>query len=83
MGGKREYTGIRPKGDLIQIDFRWKGKRLRPTLNLRPTAANMRHAQRLRDDIMMDIKRGNFDIHTYFPDYRGADDLAPLPDQGE
>lgn len=83
MGGKREYTGIRPKRDLIQIDFRWKGKRLRPTLNLRPTAANMRHAQRLRDDIMMDIKRGNFDIHTYFPDYRGADDISPPPTQAE
>ncbi|WP_454004941.1 Arm DNA-binding domain-containing protein [Alcaligenes sp. Marseille-Q7550] len=77
MGGKREYKGVRPEGDAIQVDFRWKGRRLRPTLNLKPTAANLRHAERIRADILQDIRRGEFNIHKYFPDYKHADDHAP------
>ena len=63
------------KGERIQIRFSWKGRDLRPTLNLKPTAANLKHAKRLRETIVEDIRRGEFNIRKYFPDYRLASEL--------
>jgi integrase len=66
---------VSAKGERIQIRFSWKGRDLRPTLNLKPTAANLKHAKRLRETIVEDIRRGEFNIRKYFPDYRLASEL--------
>lgn len=63
------------KGERIQVRFTWQGRELRPTLDLKPTAANLKHAVRLRETIVEDIRRGDFNIRKYFPDYRMADEL--------
>ena len=73
MGRRSETGGVTPHGDRIQIQFTWRGKRLRPTLDLKPTSPNLKHARRLRETILAEIDAGTFNLTTYFPDYRFAD----------
>lgn len=83
MGRKRAIgqEGITPLKDSIQVDFVWRGKRLRPTLKLRPSSANLKYASRVREEIRVKIKSGTFshtDFSDYFPDYKftGKIDVA-------
>lgn len=64
------------KGDRIQIRFTWRGQDLRPTIALRPTAANLRAAERLRRDILDEIRVGTFSLAEHFPEYRLAKRLG-------
>lgn len=73
MGRKSETGGVTPLGDRIQVRFTWKGKELRPTLDMKPTAPNLKHAKRIRESIVQDIKAGVFNLAEYFPDYKFAD----------
>ena len=73
MGRRATTDGVKPAGDRIEVRFTWKGKDLRPTLPLKPTAANLKHAVRLRQDILDDIRTGCFILAKYFPDYKFAD----------
>lgn len=73
MGRKSETGGVTPLGDRIQVRFSWRGKELRPTLDMKPTAANLKHARRIRDAVVADIKAGTFNLAEYFPDYKFAD----------
>lgn len=70
MGRKSETGGVTPHGDRIQIRFSWRGKELRPTLDIKPTAANLKHAKRIRESVVADIKAGTFNLAEYFPDYK-------------
>lgn len=72
MGRKSESGGVAPLGDRIQVEFRYMGQRLRPTLDMKPTAANLKHAKRLRDSVVADIRAGVFNLAEYFPDYKFA-----------
>lgn len=77
--------GVTPKNDRIQIRFTWRGKEYRPTLDLKPNAANLKAAARLREQILDEIKMGTFSLEQHFPEYRfiattvpaGADGSAP------
>ena len=62
MGTKGEETGVRPAGGRIEIRFMWQGKELRPTLNMRPSAANLKHAARLRRTILSEIEADTFNL---------------------
>jgi integrase len=70
MGRRVVDGGVRAAGDRIEVRFSWQGRELRPTLDLKPTAANLKHARRLREDVLQDIKEGRLDLLRYFPDYR-------------
>lgn len=70
MGRKSETGGVTPLGDRIQVTFQWRGQRLRPTLDIKPTAANLKHAKRIRESVVADIKAGAFNLAEYFPDYK-------------
>lgn len=70
MGRRSETGGVSPLGDRIQVRFMWKGKELRPTLDLKPNAANLNHARRLRASIVREIAEGTFDLARHFPNYR-------------
>lgn len=72
MGRKSETGGVTPLGDRIQVRFSWRGRELRPTLDMKPTAANLKHAKRIREAILADIRAGTFNLAEYFPDYRFA-----------
>lgn len=76
MGRKNESGGVTPHRGRIQIRFTWRGKELRPTLPLKPTAANIKHALRLRESIIAEIRAGTFNLHNYFPDYKHGTDHA-------
>lgn len=69
-----------PKGDRIQIRFSWRGQDMRPTLALKPSAANMKAAERLRRDILDQIKFGTFSLAEHFPDYRFREKFSEAPD---
>lgn len=71
MGRKR--GGFRPWGAGIQFDFRWQGKRYRPTLELAPTPPNLKYAQRLLDEMLGRIASGSFSMRDYFPNYKHAE----------
>lgn len=73
MGRKSETGGVTPLGDRIQVRFTWRGRELRPTLDMKPTAANMKHARRIREAVVADIKAGTFNLAGYFPDYKFAE----------
>lgn len=73
MGRKSETGGVTPLGDRIQVRFSWRGKELRPTLGMKPTAANLKHAKRIREAVLADIRAGTFNLAEYFPDYKFAD----------
>lgn len=70
MGRRSETGGVAPLGDRIQVRFTWKGNDLRPTLALKPNAANLAHARRLRASIVREIADGTFDLARHFPTYR-------------
>lgn len=79
MGRRSPLPGVSALGERIQIRFEWRGRELRPTLPLRPTAANLKAAARLRDDILQEIREGRFELARHFPDYRFAERVAAEP----
>ena len=82
MGRKSETDGVTAKGDRIQIRFTWRGKELRPTLLMKPTATNMAAARRIRRTILDEIRVGIFHFEAHFPDYRFREKVASdVPDQ--
>jgi integrase len=77
--------GVRPKGkNRIEFEFRYKGRRYRPTLLRVPSEANLRRASLQLRDIKERIKFGVFNFREEFPDYRFTDELPePLPQAKE
>jgi len=65
-----------PKGDRIQLDFSYRGKRRRPTIDLPPTQANLKHARRQIEAIKGRIRNGTFSFAEEFPEYRFIGDVA-------
>ena len=72
MGRRSTTDGVKPMGDRIEVRFTWMGQELRPTLPLKPTAANLAHAKRQRRDILDEIRAGTFDLRRHFPTYKFA-----------
>jgi integrase len=66
MGGK--YDGVRAASkSSIEIDFYYHGKRCRERIKLKPTATNLKRAERHRAAILDAIYSGTFDYNTTFP----------------
>lgn len=80
MGRKSETGGVNPKGDRIEVRFSLNNREVRPTLPLKPNAANLKHARRLRGDILEEIKAGTFQISDHFPEYRYVDQHVSADD---
>ncbi len=59
-------SGIRIRGQSIQISFYWRGQRFQKTLKLEPTKQNLKYAERLRSSILLEIAQGTFDPSKYF-----------------
>lgn len=78
MGGKsieelvREAKGINIHGNSLRISFQYQGSRVRETLGLEPTKANLKYAINLRAAVMHDIKTGVFDYAKRFPDSKNS-----------
>lgn len=59
--------GVIVRDKYLQIDLRAHGFG-RERLELQPTPANVRHAERMRAEILGKIERGTFVLSEYFPD---------------
>ena len=69
MGRKSESGGVKPKGNRIQFDFWFRKVRCRPTIDLKPSTANLLYARSMHKKILEEIRHGTFNIHEHFPRY--------------
>ncbi|AKS22818.1 MAG: hypothetical protein C75L2_00020097 [Leptospirillum sp. Group II 'C75'] len=67
-------SGVRIRGESIQISFYWRGQRFQKTLKLEPTKQNLKYAERLRSSILLEIAQGTFDPSKYFRKKEDTDD---------
>lgn len=81
----RDGSGVRPASrSSIEITFVYRGVRCRERIALKPTATNLKRAERHRAAILDAIDAGTFDYKTTFPsspraeqfDQRGPDTVA-------
>ena len=79
MGRKSTTGGVTPRGPWIKVTFQWRLQRRRETLKLAPTSPNLKHARRLRQEIVQKIHHGTFDYAAYFPESKYAEKPAPKP----
>ena len=64
----RKQSGVRARGNSIQIDFTYKGVRCRESLKIKPTKENLRFAKRKKESISYEIAMGRFSYLEHFPD---------------
>ncbi|MFP5350776.1 MAG: tyrosine-type recombinase/integrase [Gammaproteobacteria bacterium] len=69
--------GIELRGESIRMSFSWRGVRCRETIRILPTAANVRHVQRWRENILFEIATNQFDYAKHFPDSAMAGRFRP------
>ncbi len=74
--------GVIVRDKYLQIDLRAHGFG-RERLELQPTPANVRHAERMRAEILGKIERGTFVLADYFPDSPRARTDAPSMTVGQ
>ena len=72
MGRKSLSGGVTARDGKIRLDFRYRGKRLRPQLDLVYTERNRKAALRLLAEIRRKIRLEQFDPAEYFPEYSPA-----------
>lgn len=65
----------------IEITFTYRGQRCRERIKLKPTAANLKRANRFREAILDAIERGTFEYAVTFPNSRRR--LQFIERQGE
>lgn len=80
MGRGRPGTGVEPLKTCIRINFTYRGKHHRETLDLEPTPPNIKAAARLVERIRREIVVGVFDYEATFPKAKppSAPDPAPV-----
>ena len=69
-------SGVRVRGNAIQISFNWQRRRFQITLKMEPTKGNLKYAERLRSTILLEIAQGTFSPEKYF-DLGGAKKALP------
>ena len=74
--------GVIVRAKHLQIDLRAQGFG-RERLDLLPTPANIRYAERLRAEILGKIERGTFALAEYFPDSPRASEDKPSMTVGQ
>lgn len=76
----RDGTGVRAaSATSIEITFTYRGIRCRERLQLKPTPAHLKRAERHRAAILDAIERGTFDYAVTFPDSPRAVQFASQP----
>lgn len=66
-------NGVEARDNSIRLLFYWEGKRMKETLTaagapLKPTPANLKHADRVAQQLRKAIDLGTFTLADYFPD---------------
>lgn len=70
--GKTKYPGVRVRGNSIQIDFRYKRKRCRETLRMKPTEKNVLKVFKRLCLIHEEISLSKFNYADHFPNSNNA-----------
>ncbi|MDV3502529.1 Arm DNA-binding domain-containing protein [Marinobacter sp. M-5] len=82
MGKSQLPKGVRLRESSIAIRFMWRGKRYEETWKVAPTPANVKRAARMREEILVRIRSGCFELTEFFPDSRNATAIAgELPEE--
>ncbi len=76
MGRKSASGGVTEHHGKIRLDIWYRGKRLRPVLDLAWSERNRRTALRIVAAIREKIRHGLFDPAEYFPEYGGLKALS-------
>ncbi|AMO94533.1 phage integrase family protein [Collimonas fungivorans] len=76
MGRGRKGNGVEIREASIRVSFSWRLRRCRETLDLRPTAPNIKFAERLVDQIKHKIQMGNFVYGEFFPNSPNAEKMG-------
>jgi hypothetical protein len=77
-------ASVRSDGDWLFLDFRHRGQRYRPYLNLRDTRDGRREAEHIKRRIETELRAGTFDYLRAFPNGASAGfQLAAQPTLGE
>ncbi len=72
MGRGKQGTGVEPLASSIRLRFTYQGKRRYETLELKPTPANIKAAERLAAQVRREIAAGVFDYAATFPNSAAA-----------
>ena len=76
MGRKSASGGVAEHNGKIRLDIWYRGRRLRPVLDMEWNERNRRAALRMVDQIRDKIRHGLFDPADYFPEYSGLETLT-------
>ena len=76
MGRKSASGGVTEHNGKIRLDIWYRGKRLRPVLDMEWNERNRRAAFRMVGEIREKIRHGLFDPTDYFPEYSGLEKLT-------
>jgi integrase len=68
----KQYTGVRARGNSIQVDLPINGQRARFSIPVPPTPQSFEYASNVRAAALLDIAKGTFKATKYFPDSRSA-----------
>lgn len=70
--GRRSTGSVEARETSIRLKFTWQGRRVAEKLDLKPTAPNLRAAQRTLEEIQRKIANGSFEYADYFPESPNA-----------
>ena len=79
----REGNGVEVRDKSIRVNFTLNGVRQRVTLDIPPTPANERYAEKLVTKVRTAINRGTFEWDVFFPDAPQAKAKNPANTFGE
>lgn len=75
----KNYPGVTPRGNSIQIAFTYEGVRCRETLPIAPTKSSLKTAFDMLQGIKWDIVRGTFNYAETFPSSKNSLKLSKNP----
>src|SRR4051812_39650803 len=81
MGRGKSGSGVDVHGPSLRIRFNYNGKRCIEILPLKPTAPNIRAAERIAADVRQQIRFGTFDYAASFPNSKNVPKQEALPVQ--
>jgi len=75
----KQYPGVIPRGNSIQLAFTYNGIRCRETLKVTPTKTILESAYGKLQAIKWEIAIGTFDYGSHFPNSKKARELSKTP----
>ncbi|AMP05786.1 site-specific integrase [Collimonas pratensis] len=78
MGRGRKGSGIEIRESAIRVSFTWRGIRCRETLDLKPTAPNIKFAERMVEQIKRKMELGSFVYGEFFPNSPNAEKMGSV-----